>query len=469
MDRIKTKFIIAITGRLSAAPDSDAKTELIEELSDNLYSRYQDYVSDGMEENEAYQRAMGELGDVNELIAYLRTVETGGAAASERGSFVDDILHSTEEIVRETISQAKDAAGQAKVIAKDVTRKLKEKYPDGFESNFQFHFDGGEDAQTPSDGGEGQEEKAQRDVLYGFGYDRRKGGFYAQWGEYHPEDQQEGAVTVEGSAAGATRINVELLNGDVVLETRQDPNADVVVEGEIGKLEILLDDSGLLTIRQRKTVSNVLLFGRGVFTSARFQVYLPKKYWEQVKVTATAGDIDIDDELIAQSLIVRATSGDIQVSHAACDQIELKSASGDIQGEHLTGFVQAESMSGDVGLSGEFTAVHLKSASGDVQVEGAVTELIASSVSGDVEADLSGLPTVLNLSSKSGDCRAALPEGEGFALEFRTVSGDFESELPLTGPIGAKSGRAVYLDGGSCPDAPYQMSTVSGDVIIEAN
>lgn len=459
MDRIKTKFIIAITGRLAAAPDSDAKTELIEELSDNLYSRYQDYLSDGMAEGDAYQRAMDELGDVNELIAYLRTAETN-QNASESGSFVDELLHSTEEIVRETISQAKDAAGQAKVIAKDVTRKLKEKYPDGFESNVQFHFDGG---QTPA------EEDAQRDVIYGFGYDKRKGGFFTQWGEYKPEDHQEGAVTVAGSAAGASQISVELLNGDVVLETQDDPNADVVVEGEVGKLEILLDDSGLLTIRQRQTVSNVFLFGRGVFTSARFQVYLPKKCWEQVKVTATAGDIGIDDHLTAQSLIVRATSGDIQVSHAACGMIELKSASGDIQGEDLTGCVRAESMSGDVALSGDFNSLCLKSASGDIQVEGGVTELVASSVSGDVEAELSCLPAAMVLSSKSGDCRAALPEGQGFSLDFSTVSGDFESELPLTGPIGSKSGRAVYLDGGNCPDAAYQMNTVSGDIVIEAN
>lgn len=458
MDRIKTKFIIAITGRLAAAPDSDAKTELIEELSDNLYSRYQDYLSDGIAESDAYQRAMDELGDVNELIAYLRTAETNQNAA-ESGSFVDEILHSTEEIVRETISQAKDAASQAKVIARDVTRKLKEKYPDGFESNVQFHFDGGQE----------QAEDAQRDVIYGFGYDKRKGGFFTQWGEYQPEDHQEGAVTVAGSAAGASQISVELLNGDVVLETQKDPNADVVVEGEVGKLEILLDDSGLLTIRQRKTVSNVFLFGRGVFTSARFQVYLPQKCWEQVKVAATAGDIEIGDKLLAQSLVVRATSGDIQVSRAACDQIELKSASGDIQGEDLTGCVRAESMSGDVQLSGDFSSLWLKSASGDIQVEGGVTELMAASVSGDVEAELSRLPAVMDLSSKSGDCRAALPEGQGFTLEFRTVSGDFETELPLTGPIGSKSGRAVYLDGGSCPDAPFQMATVSGDVIIEAN
>lgn len=64
MDRIRTKFIIAVTSRLSAAADSNAKTDLIEELSENLYQRYQDLVGSGMGDAEAYERALEDLGDV---------------------------------------------------------------------------------------------------------------------------------------------------------------------------------------------------------------------------------------------------------------------------------------------------------------------------------------------------------------------------------------------------------------------
>ena len=42
MDKMKTRFIIAVTGRLAQAEETTAKVELIEELSDNLYSRWQD-------------------------------------------------------------------------------------------------------------------------------------------------------------------------------------------------------------------------------------------------------------------------------------------------------------------------------------------------------------------------------------------------------------------------------------------
>ena len=53
MDKMKTRFIIAVTGRLAQAEETTAKVELIEELSDNLYSRWQDLVASGVPEEEA--------------------------------------------------------------------------------------------------------------------------------------------------------------------------------------------------------------------------------------------------------------------------------------------------------------------------------------------------------------------------------------------------------------------------------
>ena len=64
MSNVYMKFVVAITQKLSAAPDSDAKVDLIEELSDNLYGRYQDMVASGMPEDEAYTTALDKLGDV---------------------------------------------------------------------------------------------------------------------------------------------------------------------------------------------------------------------------------------------------------------------------------------------------------------------------------------------------------------------------------------------------------------------
>ena len=123
MERMKMKFIIAVTERLSAAAESGAKVELIEELSDNLYSRWQDLISNGMDEEEAYRQALDELGDVDELLAYLASLGPDGELPKQDSSFRDftsELLHGVEGIVRETVNQTKDAVDQATVIVRNV-------------------------------------------------------------------------------------------------------------------------------------------------------------------------------------------------------------------------------------------------------------------------------------------------------------------------------------------------------------
>ena len=71
MEEIKRRFIDTVAGKLAAAPQSTAKDELVEELSDNLYRRFLDMTGAGVPEEEAFQRALDDLGDVDELLAYL--------------------------------------------------------------------------------------------------------------------------------------------------------------------------------------------------------------------------------------------------------------------------------------------------------------------------------------------------------------------------------------------------------------
>ena len=73
------------------------------------------------------------------------------------------------------------------------------------------------------------------------------------------------------------------------------------------------------------------------------------------------------------------------------------------------------------------------------------------------------MPEQVELSSKSGDCCLRLPEGEGFTLQFRTVSGELETDFPLVGPVGSRSGEAIYLDGGG---RTFLLSSVSGDISL---
>ena len=117
MEEVKLKLADAIAVKLSGAPDSTAKTELIEELSDNLYSRYLEMTENGIEPDAAFGAAMDALGDTDELVDYLNGLAPDeplpgpeeGRPKDTASSDLDALLKNVEEIMKSAIGQAKSA------------------------------------------------------------------------------------------------------------------------------------------------------------------------------------------------------------------------------------------------------------------------------------------------------------------------------------------------------------------------
>ncbi len=458
MERIRTKFIVAVTNRLSAAADTNAKLELIEELSDNLYQRYLDFSAQGMDEETAYQKALDDLGDVDELLAYLASLGPDGEIPPSQSqeqpsrSLGDDFMRGLESFLRETISQAEDAVHQAKGIVKDVNDKIKEKYPNGFKGKVSIHVDGDEVHVN--------DEAAEKGWTFTAGYNKDRGGFFCG-------DRQ--SRRVEGTrfpSEALKAVDVGMVNGDVTIHLDDDPAADVVLETESENLEVRLSDDGeVLTVRQGNTASSSFFFGRGL-AAADVELTIPRRAWESIKVESTNGDVEIDRGLAANVLRVKTANGDLSLDGANCGLLHFGSASGDLSCGDFTGDVEAETASGDVELAGSFGKVSASTASGDVRVEGSVREASCASMSGDIELDSSATPEKLSLSSKSGDCQITIPGDVGFTLQYSTVSGELDSRFQLVGPIGSRSGEAIYLDGGG---RTFSVSTVSGDITLRQN
>lgn len=428
MDRIKTRIIIAVAERLSAAKDSNAKTDLIEELSENLYQRYADLTADGMGEEEAYQRAMEDLGDVSELLDYLEDMENGsGAERSESHGrdHLNDFLRGMEDVVRETISQTKDAVDQAKIITRDLTKKFNEKYPDGIKINC--------------------------------GFDSGKGGFF--W-----ESNRKGRIVeiAKLPADAVKALDIHLHNGDVDISVAAQESVEVNGHPE-EELEVRLDDNGVLYIRQGTTASSTVAFGRGL-ARTDVEVTLPEKVWEFIKINTVNGDVQLNDALEANELSIQTVSGDITADNACCPKMNFQSMSGDISGDEMAGNVRADSKSGDITLNGSFVEVKAGSMSGDVELSGTADLVTCTSMSGDVTVENDMLPRELYVKSTSGDCCARIPAGQGFTVNLHTVSGDLDTDFELVGTLGRKSGSAVYLDGG---DRTYTISSTSGDITLE--
>ncbi len=522
MNRIETKIVIMVSGRLAEVPDSDEKMDLIEELSENLYQRYLDLTADGLGEEEALAQTMESLGDVEELLAYLREVqdqreetdssfrkeeekkgekeerghgfsfrrdwenELGGlgekisSAVSAAMDMTADAMDSTWDFVRDVSRQVKDAS-----------RQVKERYAEGRGAA------GGEPAQAGAAGetaGQAEEgaqagaagqsgETAQAEMAGG-AEDGTAGETAGQPEEGaqakaagQPENAgQAGAASGTDRESGAQRalsfqaqeirsLECRLGNGDILIHIAPEGSEEITLIGDTAELETVLRD-GTLRIRPGRTASASLLFRWGMRESD-VELTIPAKKWERLALSTANGDVEVDGALMCGELSVQSRNGDFHMNTAVCERIRIQLNNGDVAVAAATGDFQAETRSGDIAVGGNLNTCLLRTASGDVSFRGSVAEtggLAAYSISGDIDLQTDFLPEKVRLSSTSGDCRLRIPQGIGFRLFTRTVSGDFESNLPLES-AGEKGAGKIYLDGGS---REITISTVSGDISLYA-
>lgn len=423
MNRIETKIVVMISNRLAAAKDSEAKTELIEELSENLYQRYLDLTADGLSEEEALKQAMENLGDTDELLAYLEseeeenTEESGKEEASQgwdwTGSFSSNLENGIEDMVNMALSTARVAVDCAKDVVRDVSDQIREKYPNG-----------------------------------------------ASWQFTSEKSRKVDCTAIPSEVVHS--LDIRLTNGDVSLLFTDDEAAPIEITGDTEAIETLLREDGILSVKQGNTASTSILFTRGIMASD-IDITLPRRFWNNISITAANGDIRIEDGLECKALAVQTTSGDLDVSNLACERMVFRMVSGDISGESLTGDLYAETKSGDIDITGRLEKCSLMSISGDIGFEGEAKEMNCTSTSGDIDLKLCGIPEKTKAATKSGDCSVWIPSDTGFRLSYRTVSGEFDTNLTLNGVYKGKNGEASHLDGGS---REIQISSISGDLGI---
>ncbi len=200
-----------------------------------------------------------------------------------------------------------------------------------------------------------------------------------------------------------------------------------------------------------------------------------------VEIYTASGDVTVSN--LGGSLHVSVASGDIISKNVAGD-VDIKSASGDIEGRDFEGDTRASTASGDIELIELGGDVEVKTASGDVFVEDVrnvqyrgtsgtarfkkVTgKVTASATSGDISLWL--IPELGNdfrVSTSSGDISLYFGRllEEGYVLNARTTTGEFDINLPIKiSKIGRHSVSGVVRKGESI----LSLETVSGDITVE--
>ncbi len=236
----------------------------------------------------------------------------------------------------------------------------------------------------------------------------------------------------------------------------------------------------------------------------RFRVDFDIKVPAGVSVAVSQAKGDIDAQGLTGTLTISVASGDVTVRGQG-GSVRVESAKSDVTLERIGGDARVSSKHGDVVLAdvggraevslfnGDITAtrikgdVDLRTLHGDVELQEAAGRIVAHTKSGDLSLAQPAGPVVLDLqtasgdveveigqlsagasstiSTMSGDVAVRLGEGARCRITARVTSGDIRADAPL---VNVQQSRQSLQGVVGSPDATLDLSTVSGDISINA-
>jgi hypothetical protein len=289
-----------------------------------------------------------------------------------------------------------------------------------------------------------------------------------------------GSITLVDQDYQGNRIELSAAASDV--EIRPGDDSRIHVEaiqhgGSRGDYQVDVVPSGD-TVRVTETSGNFFCFfcSRGV----RYRISVPSG--GQADIRTASGEIDVEG--LSGAVSLASVSGDVHAGDLT-GGLTVSTTSGAVQLNDIAGKLDVGSISGDVKLEdGKVDGATVNTTSGEVDLDGVAGALKLTSVSGDIsvrdardgrlelsttsgEIDYDGSlarGSANKVDSISGDVRLRLPDESGFRLDASTVSGELNSEFELRDGQPALRGLSGVAGDGS---ATLTIGTTSGDIGID--
>lgn len=423
----------------STLPQEEGVKEAKEELYAGMVERYNDYLREGMDEQEAYDAVIDSVGDIKELFDELPTggpAAAGGPAAGE--------------------APPQGEAGQNAGESQQGGQSYGGQWYGGFWEDGQWHSghwgrpEDSDNYQNPysEEGRQSGPESWGEDLSNGIndivnGISDFASGLMG--GLFTMKDQEgtalhnsqtiplEGISTIEvGYVAESIEVGVSPDENLVINEYfRKGATPPMFARIQVGNGRVQVKNGNRLNF---------------FYAGGRVEVLLPASWVGSLQLSTIGGSIKSDSVLTLSSLQAKTVSGHVGFLDVSAGVIRLVTTSGSVQVGHAAGNMEFSTVSGTVKVEAAEGNGNFKSTSGSVrvffrQVDGPVT---ASTISGGV--------------------RLGLPETSSYELDARSISGSIHTAFD--GALHFEKRSRAYGFIGEAPHYSVRINTTSGGIHI---
>ena len=252
---------------------------------------------------------------------------------------------------------------------------------------------------------------------------------------------------------GPLELNVRVPSGDVDLETAEGTESVVEISAspeieEEARVE-------LHSKRDGHELSVVIEKRSGLFRAFRDDVRVRIKTPPGADVELSTASADIDARGDFGATKVNTASGDVRFEHVG-GEAQVNSASGDVNLDQVDGALTVNTASGDVEIRRLQGEGKVRAASGDISIDEAASSLKVQTASGDVGVD-SVREGEVTLQTASGDIEVGIKQGSKLWIDAKSMSGETSSELEL--------GDAPTVGDG--PVVEVRATAMSGDIKVK--
>ena len=226
---------------------------------------------------------------------------------------------------------------------------------------------------------------------------------------------------------GPLTLDIRVPSGDIDLETAE--GTETVVELSASPE---LEEEARIELRPKRDgheLSVVIEKRSGLFRAFREEVRLrvTTPPGADVEVSTASADVDARGDFGAAQ--INTASGDVEFEHVG-GEAQVNSASGDVTLARVDGPLTVNPASGDLEVGRLAGEGKVRAASGDISIDEAETALKVQTASGDVDVN-SVREGDVTLQTASGDIGVAVKQGSKVFIDARSMSGETSSELEL--------------------------------------